>query len=358
MLFYIILFLFVVFVGVKYQDNEKVGIFLFLLLFFFSAFRGEMVGTDTSHYIQWQIGYSGVDFSEVQSITSVNRDTEFLFFFLQDFIHTHGLPPQYIIIFFSIITFCFIYLCCKKLSVNIALASVFLLVIYYLNSFNISRQFAAACMILYGYSFLLTEFNKRNILLYILMIIAATFVHTSSMFALAVPLVFLFSIKKKILVSIIATLYFINLIHPIPVAEYIASKFDVIQYGSTYSDLATTNSFTIMGVARSFLNFAVSVGVLYCACNDKTTPSDNLFALSILLGILLGNTDSIFARMVLMVGVYRIIYCAQYFCDNKFESKAKRLQAATILFYAFFALLGASQGAGGVIPYYMEFNLF
>lgn len=358
MLFYIIFFIFIIYVGIKHQDDEKIGLLIFLLLFIFSAFRGEMVGTDTSHYIQWQIGFSGIESESLKSISDISRNTEFLFFYLQDFIYKNSLSPQFIIIFFSLITFVFIYLSCKKLYINLALASVFLLVIYYLTSFNISRQFAAASIILYAYSFLLSELNKKNIIIYVLLVAAATLIHTSCMFAIAVPLLMFIPIKKNILIYSILILYLINILNPLPVAEYIASKFDVIQYGSTYSDIAVTNTFSIYGIGRSLLNCLISVGVLYYACEEESSPSDNLFALSIVLGILLGNTDSVFARMVLIVGIYRIVYYAKYFYENNFDITANRLQLATIIFYAFFTLLGASQGAGGVIPYYMEFNLF
>ena len=51
MIVYILLFLFFIFISWQYPNKKKIGYFSLALLFFLSAFRGEGVGTDTSHYL-------------------------------------------------------------------------------------------------------------------------------------------------------------------------------------------------------------------------------------------------------------------------------------------------------------------
>lgn len=178
----------VIFVN-RYPHRDKyVFRFNLVILFLLSAFRGIDVGTDTINYYYL---FQHLDVDEIRGLEYgwyiINYLAKFIF----------GDYRAFLIIVSFLIHF-FLSKAIPLYTPKRNTALFFYVTLYfYFMSFNITRQILSLVIVLYSLQFLQQEETKLvNILRYILWILIATSIHTSSIIALFLPFIEKIQINK------------------------------------------------------------------------------------------------------------------------------------------------------------------
>lgn len=108
-----ILLVFFLFYASFLGKNKWLQLFSFLVIFIFTAFRAETVGTDTKGYIKL-----ATYFSDFRLFGESSNSFEFAFQSLLYLIKSLGLPPVFLQVFFAIITLSVMYRAFQKASLN------------------------------------------------------------------------------------------------------------------------------------------------------------------------------------------------------------------------------------------------
>ena len=196
MIFYILLFL-VVSILLYYQkktNNNKYGKYVYILLFFVSAFRFD-VGFDFMMY--WDVlTVTNIDFEKFH-----NGNYELGNILLFKISRLTGFP-QLFFIFTSFIIIYLVYETLKSYSSDFAISTMFFLSlpIFFFNSLGIVRQFVAIAIVFYGVRYLLT---KEYIKFAIIIIIASLF-HKSAIVSFMLPILFLQRVKFSLVFYLLA----------------------------------------------------------------------------------------------------------------------------------------------------------
>lgn len=353
MLFYIVLYLFVILACYKYSNSFKLGYLLIFLLFFFAAFRGDQVGTDTMNYLGGAGLNRSLDFEDVE------KRPEIFYLFAVNYLDANNISFRIIIFGFSIITFLFLYLACKNLNKPAAMICLVFLVMFYLSMFNVARQVTALSILLFGYTVLIKD-QKNCVYKFVLIVFLATMFHASSLIALIVIPLKYFRFKRQSLSLILIVFFLLNTVYPLPLIEFLAEKFSDTHYGMRYADRMMTEGRSFIGSVVEGIKFAILLSLFKSASNDTHTDfSDNLFAFSIAVQILTANMNSDVSRIGYVFTIYQVIYLGIYFSNNLKQNKKKEmLYWAFAIYYSFFCLYNAYLGYGQVVPYYLEFKIY
>lgn len=355
MCFYLFLFLFILFFALCFPQSKKIGLLCFGVLCFFSMFRGAAVGTDTATYmdIHRMMQIYDYDFGGYLS-----RSTEIITYNLYKFIYIHSLSPRLVIVFFSLVTFSFLFLSIKRMRLSYGVAAVIFLILFYLSSFNIARQICACSIVLYAFTYLFEDSNKKY--LYFVYVILASLIHAASFFYVILFLFRLirnFPLSRKALTIFASLLFVFNIVSPFNVSEYLTSLLGNISFSEIYSDRAVTSSRSIMGIMQDLAKFVVLIYVFnYSGTNKRITLFDLFFYLSIIATIFSANSHSDFARVFLPLLFFQIIYLPYLYKTSRRFIKSLSFMSFVFV-YTFFTLWGAAMGSGEVIPYvlYMSF---
>lgn len=349
MFFYIFLFFCVIISSLRSTQNKEVGIFWFVVLCLFSMFRGETVGTDTAAYmdVSEMISAYQLDLSKL-----LTRSMEVVTVYLYELVYNYSLPPRLIIVFFSLITFIFLYLSIKKLELSYNVGIVVFLILFYLTSFNIARQICACSIILYGFTFLFENTKQRYF--YLVFVFLASLIHAASFFYIFLYVVRIFkdiNIDRTLLTFFAIFLFLLNVISPLNMTEYLTSVFGDISFSEIYSDRAVTNSRTIIGIMQDFVKFFTLILIFnYGELDSKDTLKYLFFYLIIITTIFSGNADSDIARVFLPLEFYIILHITYLFKIDEYFIKSITF-VFFVFVYTFLTLWGASTGSGEVIPY-------
>lgn len=348
MIAYILMY-FVVILGVVNHKNPKFGYLSWAILLFFSIFRGEMVGTDTSNYLSY--GATTLRSSMVygdDSYLSVEILTNLVYRFIDA-----GANPRWIITFFSVVMFVFFILLARRSKINLAyLMMVFLLGGGYIYSFNIARQWTAMVIVAYATTYIFEE-DKRKSLLFFPFILLANSIHAISIYyvvlyvfryvKLRIPVAFVFVIAcflMSVLGIFIMDVGFVN---------NLTSGY-VDNYGDALNVLE----------ARSFLGWMVSLFfvVMYFLMMQSLYKQDSkdivpLFAFCVGLNILTIQMDSTIHRFFMFLTFLISVFVAKYFSMEKDKSMKTILISSYVLLstYLFFT-------SGIMDDYYFTFDIF
>lgn len=353
MFFYILLFCFLVGSIILYPKNKKLGLFWIFVLCCLSMFRAESVGTDTANYTDFIYNTQEfiIDFSENFDI---GRVLEIGYLYAKVWIYENNYSARILICLFSVITFLFLLLSLKRMSLPYGIGTLIFSVLFYLTSFNIARQICACSIILYAYTFLFENGNKKY--LFFLFIILATSFHGASilyslMYGIRYLKLDLFN--KGILVSFAIVLFLVNMIYPLPISEWLVSLFGSISYAEIYSDRSVTNSRSVIGVIYSFIQVFPSL-LIFVKCTDtKLRYYDLIFYLSIISIILSSTANSDFARIFIPLQIYQVLYITNLYATKGLQRYPIYL---FIVLHSLLVLYDASAGAGEVVPYIIDFN--
>ena len=352
MLIYTIVFILAILCATSKTIGDK-GVYLYILfLFVIVAFRGSNVGTDTIHYLSI---YN--DFNRSLDYDELIRRPEIIYVYLSYFLMNHGLSFRILIIFFSSISFIAINIAIKKARLSPRYAILIYVLLFYLLSFNISRQSAAISIVLLGYVELMQN-RKKAMLKFLICIMLATFLHAASILAiLAIPLKYV-SVKKNILIYIGLVVFAINAIAPINVLDYLSQYFSDSIYAFKYGDVMNANDRTLIGLVTDGIPFMILLLILKKNSAEKTSYADNLFFLGIITTLLSNNMDSDVGRISLVFSIFNVYYIANYMEEKAYSTgiKSDWCLVVFIVFYTFFDLYNTAMGYGGLIPYYMDFK--
>lgn len=356
MFFYIILFVLIILLGITCPRNKTIGTLGMGLLCFFSMFRGERVGTDTATYMDihrmvllYEYDYGG---------GILSKNWEFISSTLYNVIYNNSLSPRLAIVFFSLLTFIFLFLSLKRTKLSYGIGCIIFLILFYLSSFNIARQICACSIVLYACTFLFEKSNKKY--LFFVYVFLASFIHAVSLIFVAVYLVrFIREVpyKRTTLTVVAGIIFLFNLVSPINLSELLTTLLGDVSYAEIYSDRAITTSRSFMGIMQDFAKFLVAILVLnYGGIAKKVTLPDLLFYLSIIAAIFSANAHSDIARIFLPIDFFQILYFPYiYQYNRKFIHSLPFF--SFIFIHAFFTLWGAAMGSGEVVPYVLDVSL-
>lgn len=355
MLIYIIIFSGVILTTIFSPKNKKIAIFWLLFICFLSVFRAESVGTDTKNYtniqrmlVLYEYDYEGVSFS---------KNIELISSSLYEIVYKNALSRRLPIVFFSLVTFLFLFISLKRSKFSYGIGLTVFLILFYLSSFNIARQICACSVVLYSYTFLFEESKKRY--LFLVFVLLSSFIHVATIFFII--LYFIRYIEKiplnKRTLTLIATLLFLlNIVSPINLSEYLTMLLGNVSFAEIYSERAVTSSRSIMGILQDVVKFASLILIFnYGKNNKKITSLDFLFYFSIIASVFSANAHSDFARIFLPLEFFQILYLPYLYQQNRNFIKSPAFLFFVIV-YSFFTLWGASIGSGEVVPYVLDLS--
>ncbi len=328
MAFYYIFPVFVLIVSLLGNKKEWVGIALFMLMLFFSMFRGDNVGTDTMNYLEGT-GARYYQFleSDISSIGSTKF--ELLFFGLNYLIIQNDLSPRVVIYVFSIITFVFLFLSAKRFHVNTSFVAVFYIFLnYYYWSFNVSRQLTALSICLFAISYLNTNEKKRY--LFFLWIIIASLIHNAAITLIVVYFFKNIKVDRKLALIVTAFLYVSMVIIPVTPIMLIILKNLGFVYTDDYGVGGTfkETGMTVIGFIYQLINgFLLLVFYKIRSTEKRTDFLDILFLLSLVVTALLVHGNLGTWRLTLNFTIIQCLYLSSCY--------EKKQQSAALFFWVF-----------------------
>lgn len=346
--FYYIFPLFVLIIVAIGHQRKDVGLLLFCVLLFFSMFRGDNVGEDTSHYLDLAAEGDQKLFAFAEEGALKTR-FEILFYLLYYIIFVFHLDPRISIYFFSVFIFVFLYLSAQRLNVNVSIVALFFVFCgFYYYSFNIARQFAAACVGLYGITFINEDSSKRY--LFFLWTLLGALLHNSIVvFMILYPLRYV-SFDRRTCAVIVFFLYIIL---------YLLPTFDVIQNVLSQTGVAVFDKYgnegdydvsskNLVGIfVDMFYTFILLYLFLFRNEEYYTDVYDNIFLLSLLIMALLSSGNLGSWRLMLNYSLFHCLYIA-----SVFEYRLKELYSVffLVLVYNYYITIQIDSGV-----YYLQF---
>lgn len=348
MFFYFVLF-FIVLILAFFFKNKKSDIIIISLLLFFSMFRGEKVGIDTINYL------SKFNPHEFDLSSSVQYDYEFTYLLFIKFIHAFNLSPRLLIYFFSILTFFFIVKASKRFNVSISLVCLFFVLFnFYILSLNIARQFTAASILLYAYSYL--QYKDKRQFLFFIFVLFATTIHFSSILFTAIYFVKYINLNKWVVVVFIILFFLLCTFYLNNLIEALLNTTEAIkQYGQYRSQTEETyRSFS--GQILQILELILYIIIYIEIQKDESNKSlANLFFVSILMIIFFSGIYGNIRRVLFSVSIINIICFALYFKQNRFSLKKIMIFLLIFIVFGYEVFYSLAHKGYGVVPYYLSF---
>lgn len=337
------------------NKKQPIGVIAIFLLFCMSIFRDTSVGVDTYNYAMYDSSY------DPQGIKAY----ELLFNFLYALNPVFG--SRLIISFFSIITFLFLLLSCKRFNVWPVYAFLFFVLFGFFNlSLNIARQYTTAALLLYAYSFLLENGRKR--FCYLFFVFIAGTIHSSAWFFSIIYFVRYIRISKinKIILSAIFVIFAILIETELKsyfvtwstlYAMTMREDSDLGSYNTYFNQAEVLTGSSIGGLIISYGMIALNVYVLLKLMNHdnkKVGIITTLFFLSILLSMFFEQLYGNLGRIRYNLSIINIIAYSYYFLYDKDKLKPIVLSLVLLLFgYNYYFVL--STDAYGTVPYKFMF---
>lgn len=341
------------FVVIGYR-KQWVGVFVILILLFFSMFRGEHVGTDTATYIEGTEKVAEVFLSK-GSFFEDNGRYEYLYYLISSIIFVFDLSPRLILNLFSFISIFFVYLGARKLKLNIALVALFyVLTNMYIFSFNVARQFAAIGLMFYGVSFLTELSWKKN--LFFLWVLIGGMIHNSVM--LCVPLYFcnVYCFNRYKSIKIVYIFFLIAAIVPFyAIAFKFFSLLGIGGYVDKYAldgDFQASDGFSIINIMYKIIFGSLCYFIFmrrYRNTKSQTDLYDNLFLIFMIINALLAYGNLATFRFKFNFEIFSCVFMALYF------AQANRIKRPEFLIYTSIKLLLLFKVSMGYSPYYLQF---
>lgn len=360
MLVYIFIFIFIIlfrlvlqkkyFVSTTSRIKNKSGktynvffLFSFIILFFFTGFRGETVGIDTTTYLDWYKEFNTLGWKRT---FEVKKDIEPGYLYINYLVSLFSRSPHYLILTVSFLILCLHLNFLKKASSNFFISLVLYLSFnHFFTSMSSWRQFIAMGIVFFVYPLLL----ERKFFFAVLVMSVAFFFHYSTLiFDLAVVTAYIFSKNKRWLpFFLIASV----------IAPSVLSKVFYLLIGAIpkYAFYANSQASGSVGKLRFVYIFIEAVLILYViGCKKLKSRKINMMAVMLSFSIMLGLLG---ASVPL---VFRLGYYFEYFllllipeimvARNKNSSG---IQAYIVCFGFLFYFYLMVVNSAGMIPWYM-----
>lgn len=311
------------------------GFFLFFLLFFLAAFRGEYVGHDTAKYLN--IGYikNWATEADISTFTfdNLGAKVELISGLMFKTIAEFNLDTRFTLIYYAFTMMFFLYLSCRRFKVSTAYTIAFFVIFgFFFYSMSAIRQFCAITVILYAMSFLQEEGTKRY--LFFVWITVAVFIHSFSI--ICFPLYFIKFLPKQNkrigwmiwVISLFVVTIRIDFLSTLSVFLEVDRVSD---YMNTYGDSQGFSTQRILSywieITCLFYFFyrkkkmdCLNIGVLVQNTDDKQiyqlSVIDYLYLFSIFFYALLFSYDGLIGRARYNFCIIQCVYLASYFMQK------------------------------------------
>lgn len=373
--FYLIFTLAMGFVVMCRLKGKGMGFFLFFLLFFLAAFRGEKVGHDTIKYLDIAYITNWGENADLSSFTfdDLGNKVELISNFMYSMVAFLNINTRFVLIFYAFFMMLFLYLACKKFKVSTAYTIAFFVIFgFFFYALSAARQFCAVSVILYAMSFL-CENSKKKYLFFIWLIIA-TLIHSFSIICLPLFLVKkLPKHNKRIGMFILVLSLFVVVVR----FDFIA-KLSIlldVEHISYYMDTyGETQQFSIVRV----LSYWIEISCLYyfflqkkksdcISVNNKGVPNqyesvrtqyqlnaaDYFYLFSIFFYAFLFSYDGLIGRARYDFCIIQCVYLASYFMK-----KPLKLTNLDILFFILLLLLRVAKNRAFIDSLESNYYLF
>lgn len=337
------------------------GTIVLLLLFFFTAFRGDHVGNDTLNYIN-SFNYIGgnLEFGEFTSINSIGRNLEFTNIFIHRILYNLNFSERSIITVYAIITYVFIYIAYKLFRFNLLYFCLFyILSNQFYMTFNLSRQLCAVSILLVSYYYFVKGGKKNSIYSLLIMLFAAT-IHMSALFSI---FIFVFKVIKVernfavIFTGIVSSFFIVTVYNPLSLIMDVLN----IDYITRYMGEYDTYNRSLIGQMYSliillsklflFYSFSLKVGK-----SPQSSLIDLLFLASIIIESMFDGADGMMRRISLNFSIIQCVYLS--YIMNDLNIKTINIKVVALLFLILLQLYGVgSYGYNGafISGYYLIF---
>ncbi|MBE6336903.1 MAG: EpsG family protein [Lentimicrobiaceae bacterium] len=249
-----------------------------IFLIFISTFRDISVGVDTANY------YNSFIFFDSNDVRGVEVGWMLINYICRNYFNSFT-ALQIIV---SILIFTFFTKSVNVYSKNRILSLIlFVILYYYFNSFNITRQILACCICLYSLKYL----KGHQIVKYIIWVLIAMSIHSSAVIMLPMYYISNLSFPKPIIVAILLSSYIIpNYIMPV-LYETLASN---ELYSMYLGDLLLTRSDISMNL---LLHTIILIFILYFSKYDSN------YMLLFIVGVFFTNVFSS-QEVIARIGLY------------------------------------------------------
>lgn len=323
----------------------------FTLLFLVMALRGESVGTDNANYsLQYLLIGNSRDFMDIISSAPVYNLYNKLLYLVFPYRQAIVIANAFII---CACTAVFIY----HFSDNVVFSTLcFILMYFYLRSFNISRQYLSCALMLIA----ACKVDNRKLLPAIILSLLATGIHNLAI--IFFPFLFLMHMKikkEKILLISLACVIFtlaFSYIFPLVVNSFakVFTRYQVYLGGGRHAFTDTGQGRNI--ILTIFYAVFLILDILFIFINDSSVMSGKKKLEKILIISMIGIVLGLAASQNLAVGRMRIYFSIYVICllpntielFNKYKMPVYIL-SALILLVPFYIQL--SDNISGVVPY-------
>lgn len=311
MIAYLIMFV-VVICGVINYKNDKVGYIVWGVLFFFSAFRADNVGTDTQAYLDelYIASRSALDIgTSATSTMEFVTNTVYKIVLLTD-------TPRIIIFFFSIVTFLFLFFLHRRAKINLSfLMMVFLLGGGYLYSFNIARQWAGIAVAAYAVSFVFETKWKKSLLFFPLIFFALG-IHFSSISYIIIYLMRFVKVNSMTAILIMVVSFIIG-IYSVDIVGIGTNTFFDNYYSSYEQNFSIREERSLMGRIATLYLMAIYIYVIYKMEKLNLKYLLPLFVFCFAVDRMTEEMESVVHRAFMVYSFIVSIILAKYFsCEN------------------------------------------
>jgi transmembrane protein EpsG len=325
-------FYFIIFLLAWFVKDKRSDMLIVFLLLFFSMFRGDNVGVDTAHYLA---GFTQREF-DLSSGSVYNY--EFLFIWFENRLEALKFGTRYIIYLFSIITFYFLVKSSKRFNVSISLVCLFYVLFnYYFLSLNIARQFAAAAILLYAFSYLQYEDKRRQ--WFFVYVILAGGLHVTSLFFIVLYFSRYFDvgkINKQYIIIFLIAFYVVSLFW---IAKLIYPIINILGNFNQYVEYLEQTKVMIVSLKSIIFTTSMIIikSIIFIQLRKEGANKTllNLFFISILVDAFFINLWGNMARIKYSMGMIDLICYAYYFKQNRLSSNKLIIFTLTMIVYGY-----------------------
>ena len=330
------------------SENKALQNFAIFFMLFISIFRDVSVGTDTIAYYRMQeFEASGV------------KAYEYIYYIL---LQLKPILGNFLIIrVTAIVQFVFTLLACKRFGIKPVMGLFFFFLFGFFDvSLNIARQYAAVCILLYGYSYLQYE-GKERFKFFLYVVLAAGFHITSVVFALLyfVNLLQIEKIKPIILVIVLMICEFLfrnylNNVFQLWAVAFIGNG-DLDNYSNYFKQAEVMSGGSLANLILSYGQLLLKVYVLLQLYKSNTDRGIfTLFFVSIVVDMFFSGLWGNLGRMRYSITIINIIAFSTYLSKKKGQIKYVVL-FLTVIFFGYSLYYSISNNAYGTIPYKFSF---
>lgn len=352
---YIIALTFLFFAGIIVH-NKYLGIVAILFLLFLSMFRDATVGFDTEVYIN--PGYYITHFRDADGIRAIERINLWVSYLIP------YLGNYVVLRFYSLTTFIFFILACKRFNTNITYFFFFFVLFVFFNlSLNIARQITSASILLFAYSFLIEEGKKKN--WFFPLVVLAAGIHSS-----AIIFIFVYFIRKIDLTKVKTPTMIIIIVSAFILVRTLAQPFidwantyslstdeDLVSY-ATYFEQAEKINRSATGIVSLFLTTILNTLVLLGLIKLKDEKS-RIIALMFFVGMIVSmffeNIYGNLGRLRYDLELINPMAYSYYFLNVKSSNKKVLLVVSIAVFGSLYIFTMNSASAYGSVPYFFRF---